>query len=385
LTTAPGQQLVHNGTPVPHIAPEDPTFFENAADSYDWLLEHAPVYWRDARPHYPRPFWVVSRWTDGYPLLHDIDPPEHVRHRRLINRAFTGQRVTDLEPRVCNIVLNSLAKFDPTQAFDAVETIAASIPLIVICELLGLPREDLAMFRHWSDEIARSVEVDGPNPIPLLIEVFDYLGAVVEQRRGDARDDLITALVNAELGGDRLSAPEVMMHCWSLLVAGNETTRNAIAGSLEAFAAHPGEWNVMRSKPELLDGAVAEMLRWVTPVRYNCRTALRDVSISGTNISEGDFVLMLYSAANRDGSVWQDPHRLDIARVDSAPHLSFGYGQHGCLGDQLAHLEIRIIFEELSRRYETVEMAGPAQRQPHSMLNQFLRLPVRLRLPSGVR
>jgi len=217
------------------------------------------------------------------------------------------------------------------------------------------------------------------------IDVFDYLGEIVEQRRGDARADLITALVSAELDGDQLSAPEVMMHCWSLLVAGNETTRNAIAGSLEAFAAYPGEWAVMRSKPEWLDSAVTEMLRWVTPVRYNCRTALRDVSIAGTKISEGDFVLLLYSAANRDASAWQDPHRLDVTRVDSAPHLAFGYGQHGCLGAQLAHLEMRILFEELSRRYEMAELAGPTRRQPHSMLNQFLQLPIKLQLSTEAR
>ncbi|MEU5012637.1 cytochrome P450 [Streptomyces sp. NPDC021749] len=311
------------------------------------------------------------------PLLHNIDPPEHDKHRKLVSRSLTARRVSRLEPAVRHLVVQILDEVPVDEELDAVSAFAAVIPLRVIAELLGVPLIDLPLLRGWSEELAATSDAEGARPRQeVLSEFFDYLDVLVAERRRSPQDDLITSLSFAEVDGERLSHPELLMHIWTALVAGNDTTRNAIAGGIEAFADNPGEFRRLATERGIVDTAAEEVLRWSTPARYGGRTVVRPTELAGHHLQPGDYVLMLYSAGNRDGGVFPDPYRFDIGRDSSRLHLSFGHATHFCVGSQLARLELRILLEELGRRYRGVSAAGPVERTRSPMLNGYDRVPV---------
>jgi cytochrome P450 len=213
---------------------------------------------------------------------------------------------------------------------------------------------------------------------PAAVELWRYGHGIAAARRSEPRDDLVTKLVEAEIDGERLTSREFDVMFLLLVVAGNETTRQAIAHGMQAFMEHPEELERLRDDPALMPTAVDEIIRWATPVLHFRRTATRDVELRGRTISEGDKVVVWYISANRDELVFDDPYRFDVGRRPN-DHVSFGRGgPHFCLGAHLAKLEVKVMFEELLPRLESIEPAGPAERIRTNFTNAFKSMPVRV-------
>jgi cytochrome P450 len=280
------------------------------------------------------------------PSMLNSDPPDHSRLRGLVNTAFTPRRVTELRPRIEQIARDLLEPKVPAGKVDLVLDLAYPLPVIVIAEMLGVPPEDRDRFKHWSDEIIATLgfnltETEPPNVQPVIDEMFEYFRGVAEQRRKQPKDDLMSALVAAEVAGDRLTTEELLQMCLLLLVAGNETTTNLIGNAVQEFMAHPEELAKLRARPELLPSAIEEVLRFSSPVQATGRVSMKATTVGGHEIEEGKFAVVWLQAANRDGTVFPDPDRFDIERTPNR-HLAFGLGIHFCLGAPLARLEAEV-------------------------------------------
>ena len=291
----------------------------------------------------------------------DLDPPEHTKIRGLVSHGFTPRSVAALEPRIRETVADLLGKVEGRQRFDLIADLAFPLPVIVIAEMLGVPPEDQEQFNEWSNTVSLIVD-------PLLNEqqvrqvqhtvdeVFNYFEAVAEARRRAPKDDLVSALVTAEVDGERLERDDLLVNLLLVLVAGNETTRNLIGNGTLALLRNPDEIQRLRDDPALLNGAVDELLRFDSPVQLDGRVAREPVELRGKRISPGQRVLCLLGAANRDPQAFPDPDRLDVGR-SAANHLSFGRGIHYCLGSPLARLEALVAFEALLPRLGGLRLA----------------------------
>jgi cholest-4-en-3-one 26-monooxygenase len=266
---------------------------------------------------------------------------------------------------------------------DFVVDVAAELPLEVIAELLGVPREDRHKLFQWSNRMVGSddpeYQVAEDAVTEAQIEMFMYAQALAAERRAQPRADIVTTLLEAEIEGDQLTEMDFNLFFMLLSVAGNETTRNAIAHGMNAFLEHPDQWELLVSDPgRHIAGAVEEILRWASPVMYFRRNATRDITLGGQSIKAGDKISLWYISANRDESVFDEPFRFDITR-DPNPHIAFGGGgPHFCLGAQLARLEIRLLFEELARRVPRLEALGAPDRLRSNFIGGIKHLPVRL-------
>ena len=294
-------------------------------------------------------------------LIH-IDPPDHTRLRGLVSKAFTPAAVANLRHRVEGLVEGLLDEVSGQERFDLIGKFAYPLPITVIAEMLGVPPEDLDRFEEWSNGIALSVEpvltreqsecIDRNN-----LALQEYFDEIIEQRRRCPRDDMISALIAAEEEGEKLTHTELLNTLTLLLVAGNETTRNLIGNGTIALLRHPEQMRRLRERPELLDSAVHEFLRFDSPVQLDGRRCLQAVEVGGRRILPGQVVLNAIGAANRDPEAFPDPDRLDIGRQQTS-HLSFGRGIHYCLGAPLAVMEATIAFAALLRRYSSIELAS---------------------------
>ncbi len=297
-----------------------------------------------------------------YRTFLDLDPPDHTRLRGLVSKAFTPRAVRELGPRIQDLVDELLESVAGKSRIDLISDFAFPLPVIVIAEMLGVPAQDRARFRAWSDDIALSV-----NPLlnseqiervqQATEELFDYFEGIIEQRRQTPRNDMISALLAAEEEGDRLTHEELLSTLMLLLVAGNETTRNLIGNGMLALLKYPAQLQRLREHPELLDSAINELLRYDSPVQMDARNAIDDVEIGGKRIAAGQRILAIVGAANRDPQIFANPDELDIGR-DEVSHLSFGRGIHYCLGSPLAILEGRIAFSSLLDRYSSIRLAS---------------------------
>ena len=307
-----------------------------------------------------------------------LDPPEHAKRRKLVSPSLTVRRVAELEDRVRGIVTELLDGLDPTGEVDAVEALSMPIPLMVIAELVGVPREHLEDLRRWSDAMIDAASDFTEESLALAAELFAYIDEVVRDRHAEPRDDLVSVLAHGTVDGEALSDLDINMFVLTLLVAGNETTRTLISNSLIALAAHPDQRAKLADDPGAIPVAVEELLRWEAPIMSFCRTATRDTSLSGVDIAEGDYVLLLYQSANRDEDVFgPTAGELDLTRSPN-PHTSFGYAEHYCMGAGLARLEARVLFEELLRRWPGYEVAGPVERLPSRLVRGVAHLPLAL-------
>ena len=302
---------------------------------------------------------------DTPPTMMHTDPPQHTRYRRLVQPGFKPSMVRLME---AGVTAKARALIDPLpdgQPVDIVQALSIPYPLQVICELLGVDGEQWPRFYEWSEavipgESERTEEERGR----LQVEMWEYLIGVANARRAAPADDLVSVLatVDTEDGGEGLSEAELAMFLIQLLVAGNETTRNLISGGLAALAERPDQWAALRADRSLIPTAVEELLRWTTPVISFLRTATRPVVIRGQALAEGDPVLLVYAAANRDAEVFgPDADQLRVDRHPN-PQVSFGFGPHFCLGAALARLEARTVLSELLNRFATVELAQPIER-----------------------
>ena len=298
----------------------------------------------------------------GLTTLLDIDPPDHTRLRALVARAFTPRSVRSWHGRVQAIADRLLDAAAGQDRFDVISALGYPLPVTVIAEMLGVPPEDMDRFEGWSNDIALIVE---PILTPAQIEgvrqateeLFAYFETIVEARRREPRDDLVSALLAAEEEGDKLSREELLSTMLLILVAGNETTRNLIGNGMLALLAHPDQLQRLRDEPSLLEPAVDELLRYDSPVQLDGRVAREDVELGGKRLRTGEKVIALIGAANRDPAAFANPDALDIARSQKS-HLSFGRGIHYCLGASLAVLEAQIAFRGLLDRFPSIRLAA---------------------------
>ena len=387
---APDQPAFYLDDPYSHyrrLRREDPVCWSEGSGGMWCLLKYADI---AAVSRDPERFTSTRGIQQGMgdqnarprgvpPTILEMDPPQHNRHRKLVIQAFTPRATAKLEPRIREIARESLDALPVGEPVDFVQGFSAPLPMFVIAEMLGVPREDRADFERWSDAM---IEAGGGRGSPeidaALGEMLRYFQDMLAARRRDPRDDLISTLAHAEIDGDRLLDPEILMFCVTLLVAGNETTRNLISGGALLLMDHPDQWRRLRREPALLPNAIEEMLRWWTPVHSFTRTATRDTELRGREIREGQPTLLLYASANRDEEIWgSDAERFDITRDHThRRHLAFGFGEHLCLGAALARLEARVAFEELLARRPGFELAGEPEFLHSRLMHGVTQIPV---------
>jgi cytochrome P450 family 142 subfamily A polypeptide 1 len=368
-----------------------------------WMRRHEPVYHDRAND-----LWAVTRHADvmavskrsdvfrngkGYrpdaaPVPHMIamDRPEHMIRRNLVNRGFTPRRVAAYEGRVREICTRILDDVAERGACDFVRDVAAPLPLIVIGDLLGVDPADHERLLHWSDDLMKGLGSKDPALLAAQVksgmEVREYcLRTAADRRAKPPAEDLISILVHAEVDGARLDDESVFMESLLILIGGDETTRHVISGGMHQLLLDPEQRRALAAEPSRIPLAVEEMLRWVSPIQNMMRTAFEEVEVGGHRFRPGDRLLLMYPSANRDESVFDDPFRFDVAR-DPNPHVAFGgRGAHFCLGSSLARLELRVMFEELLRRFPEMELASsePPPLRPANFVVGIERLPVQLR------
>ena len=314
-----------------------------------------------------------------------LDPPEHTRLRSLVSKAFTPKMVERLRARIQRIVDERLdavvARGDGRM--DVVTDLAYPLPVVIICELLGIPPEDHATFQAWSSELAASIDPD-----PLITpeqqvrinaagEAFlEYFAALIERRRRSLSDDLLSALIEAEEGGDRLSEEELLGTALFLLIAGHETTVNLIGNGALALLRNRDQLERLRDNPTLDHHAVEELLRFDSPVQLTQRITLDEYQVGDVTIPKGQNLVPLLGAANHDPAEFAEPDRLDLGRKNANRHLAFGGGHHFCLGAALARLEGEVAIPSLVRRFRNLELAGSPERRDTFTLRGLTHLPV---------
>ena len=298
------------------------------------------------------------------------DPPRHTQLRGLVNLAFTPRRVAALEPRIRQITSEILDRVVPQGRMDLVGDLSYPLPVIIIAELLGVPPEDRATFKRWSTEIVSRLGTDvGPNqavPEDMLTiqeEFSAYFEEQIERHRRQPKDDLIGALLKAEIDGSKLTTGELLSFCILLLVAGNETTTNLIGNAVRCFLDYPPELERIRADSSLGPTSVEEVLRFRSPVQATIRFATEDTELGGQAIRRGQRAIVWLAAANRDPAEFPDADRFDVGRQPNR-HLSFGLGIHFCLGAPLARLEAKVAIEELIRRVPSFRRADETALEP---------------------
>jgi cytochrome P450 len=372
----------------------DPAFLANPYPVFHKLRAAAPVF--------KAPFgrWFVTRYDDTQQLLRDRrfgkdydnpdalmsrfgptalqepavvelthmmlmrDPPDHTRLRGLVTKAFTARRIEAMRERVQHLTDRLLAKLIPLGRMDLVRDLAFPLPVLVICELLGIPEEDQARFVTGSASGGALLNPTPPTRAEMdnanrgTLESGAYFEALFERRRRDPQDDLITQLVQAEEAGDRLTTAELRANVGLLFAAGHETTVNLIGNGFLSLLRHPEQWRMLRDDPLLIPNAIEEILRYESPVQAVARTAAEPVELSGVTLEPHAIVVSLVGAANRDPTVFENPDRFDITRKDLRP-LSFGGGIHFCLGAQLARIEATVVFETVLRCLPGLRLVEP--------------------------
>jgi cytochrome P450 len=310
------------------------------------------------------------------------DPPEHTMLRRIVSRGFTKRAMTDWETRATRLaddLVERLAdRLDAAGEADFTRDVAIPFPVTLIAEILGIPAERMGEFRRWSEALvgalanAVDIEQNGQD----IADMAAYFSGVVEQRRSEPGDDLISAIAAATPDGEQLSSFEVVMFCILLLVAGNETTTNLLGNMLHAFWDHPDQWSRLLDDPGLAGAAVEEGLRYCGPVQGLFRQTTAPVVLGGVELPAGANVYVSFAAANRDGSVFDEPDRFRLDR-DAGAQVAFGHGIHFCLGAQLARMEARLALTALAQRGLTLRPAEPAIPTASAILRGFRSIPVR--------
>jgi cytochrome P450 len=286
------------------------------------------------------------------------------------------------------VTVRLLAAADGAAGFDLIDALAFPLPIAVICHLLGVPAEDHAQFRAWGHDVAATLDPQTAAAAQAQSRVAEaaligYLQDLVRERRANPDDTILSALIAAEEEGDRLSSGEVVRMAFLLLIAGFETTVNLIGNGTVALLGDPDGWDRLRQDPALVPMAIEEMLRYDSPVQMTSRIATEELEVGGSVIAAGRPVLVSIGGANRDPEVFDQPDEFQIDRPDPGRHLSFSLGLHHCLGASLARLEGRIAIEELTRRYQALELAAPPTRRPQLVLRGFESVPVRARQPAS--
>lgn len=351
-------------------------------ETFAWMREQAPVYYDSASE-----VWAISRYADvlavekdprtfssvrsprphgdTLPMMISMDDPDHLRRRLLVNSGFTPRRVREREPEIVAICDEIIDRVCESGECDFVWDIAAPLPLLLIGDMLGFPRESYDDLLRWSDDMIRGTTTTNDaarsKAMQAGMEFREFqLGVIADRRARAPESDLVSVLCHAEVEGERLDDESLVQETLLILIGGDETTRHVITGGMQAFIDHPEQWSRFCENIDDTDHqvrAVEELLRWVTPIKNMSRTVTADVELEGQLLEAGDQLILLYPSANRDEAVFEDPFTFDIGR-ETNQHLAFGFGTHFCLGASLARLELRVMFDRLARRLPDIANAG---------------------------
>jgi cytochrome P450 len=313
-----------------------------------------------------------------------MDPPRHDRMKALVTKAFTPERVAEHENHVNEIITGVLDQVAERETFDLVADVARPIPARVIGSLLGTPPEDDATLVHWTNVFTAfedpEIREQWTDTQAIFTEIIEYCTRQVAQRRETPAGDLITALMNAEVDGEKLNDIEIAIFFVLLMSAGNDSTRATYSATMKALLENPDQLKLLRENPELIDATVEEGLRYAPAFAFMARAATCDYELHGQTIKEGDRVLLWYLASNRDETVFPDPHKFDITRDGLDQHQAFGgRGKHFCLGANLARLELKLWIKQTVERFPDLALDGEANRVRALFLNQYNSIPVRHR------
>jgi cholest-4-en-3-one 26-monooxygenase len=371
------------GDPYPAFAwmRHSPVFYDEVNDLWAFALyEDVKAAGTDSET-YSNAGGIRPKWPP-IPMMIDFDAPEHFRRRRLVSSGFTPRRVREMQDHIRAVCDEAIDQVCERGSCDFVTDIAAPLPLNIIGDMLGVEREDRADLLRWSEDMLRSQGSPDPSVLDAAAIAFTeyttYIESVFEQRRRTGQeDDLAGILVHADIEGDRLDALSLIHESLLILIGGDETTRHVLSGGMLALQERPEQLSHIKSHPELIPTAVEEMLRWVTPIKNMVRTLTRDTEVRGTLVPKGSEVMLLYPSANRDETVFEDPDSFNIDR-DPNPHLAFGFGPHFCLGNQLARLELRVMFGCLFERLPDLSLAhdGVLTLRPSNFVSGIESMPV---------
>jgi cholest-4-en-3-one 26-monooxygenase len=375
-----------------------------------------PVYWWDDTDGLP--FWAItkhaditeiSRQPDVFlngprltishepevkmdfpPTLIQMDNPRHAIFRQLVSKRFTPRALKKIDHDIEVIgkeIVDALVKDSDSGECDFVKEVSAPLPIAVIAWLLGVPREDWELLFDWTNRIIGAGDpefaVEGKTPSEAaqatMIELFLYFTKMVEEKRKNLSDDLVSHFINMRVDGKPLEPMDLMAWCLIIVVAGNETTRNGTSGGMLAFVEHQDQLRKLQGNMGLLGSAVEECVRWSTPIIHFARTASQDYVLRGKKIEKDQSVALFYPSANRDEEIFEDPFAF---RIDRNPnrHLSFGVGEHFCLGSHLARMEMKVAYKHLLPRIEEIELAGPVERLRSTLVGGVKHLPIRYKL-----
>ena len=306
-----------------------------------------------------------------------MDPPRHTKQRNVVQAVFTPKLIRQKEADVRATVMALIDDVIEKGECDFVDDIAVELPLIVIADMLGVPQDDRRQLFEWTNTLSRAAATADPQlGMGALLEIGGYMNGITAARKANPGEDIVSRLISAEVDGESLSETEVTFFFALLMFAGNDTTRNTASGGMRALIENDSERQKLINNPDGIPSAVEEMLRWVTPVIYFTRVAQADTEVGGHPIREGERVAMWYSAGSRDPATIDDPDRFDVSR-QKPPHQAFGGGgAHFCLGNALARLELRVLFEELMRRVPDMQFAGPITRLTSNFSNELTSMPV---------
>ena len=386
-------------------------------DIFKRLREEAPIYWHEESLDFEPGFWALSKHEDivrvskdpmtfssavgghlmtmGDPEVVDpsavaaiignmigMDPPDHQIYRKMVAPSFTPKAIRTLEGDMRLKIRELLENVEDKGEFNFVTEISEQLPLWVLCEMMGIPESERPKIRDLVNNLTdASIQQDPNNAFQIWVnymELFKMGRDMIEERRKNPTDDLMSVVANTKIEGGELP-PELLDGFFLLMViAGNETTRNTLTGGLMALTDNPEEREKLLKDPSLISNATDEMLRWVTSVIYFRRTATKDTNIRGQDIKAGDKVVMWYGSANRDEDIFKDGHLFKVDRENAKKHLAFGAGEHLCLGNRLGHMQIRVLFEELLDRFPNIHSTSDPVRIPSNFLAGISELKVRI-------
>ena len=386
-------------------------------DIFKRLREEAPIYWHEESLDFEPGFWALTKHEDivrvskdpmtfssavgghlmtmGDPEVVDpsavaaiignmigMDPPDHQIYRKMVAPSFTPKAIRTLEGDMRLKIRELLENVEDKGEFNFVTEISEQLPLWVLCEMMGIPESERPKIRDLVNNLTdASIQQDPNNAFQIWVnymELFKMGRDMIEERRKNPTDDLMSVVANTKIEGGELP-PELLDGFFLLMViAGNETTRNTLTGGLMALTDNPEEREKLLKDPALISNATYEMLRWVTSVIYFRRTATKDTNIRGQDIKAGDKVVMWYGSANRDEDIFKDGHLFRVDRENAKKHLAFGAGEHLCLGNRLGHMQIRILFEELLDRFPNIHSTSDPVRIPSNFLAGISELKVRI-------
>jgi cytochrome P450 len=400
----------------------DPDFYSEYGYPHEaWaeLRRESPVFYWDRNPEMP--FWAITKHADitqigkmpekftnhpdlvirtdpepegerfePPPTIIQMDPPMHGKYRKIVAKRFTPNALkkihADLDNVAAEIVDSLLAEGDEGEC-DFVEKVAAPLPIAVISWLLGVPKSDWPLLFDWTNrtlgagdpEYQEEGAVPGETARNAMIELFTYFAKMVEDRKKNPTDDLVSLFAHAEVDGKPMDQMDILSYCMIIVVAGNETTRNATSGGMAALIEHPDQLRRVQEDPSLLGSCIEEILRWTSPIIHFARTASEDFELRGKTIRAGEKVALFYPSANRDEEVFENPYSFDVGRNPNR-HVAFGIGEHFCAGAHVARIELNYAFRSLIPRIAEVEYNGEIDRLRSSLVGGVKRLPIRYKL-----